>query len=110
MHSDAQLVQSRLAAVQSVLAKDPTLTATQISNLTSIPRTSVNRYLVKIRNKDHRKPVKTSPQDDIRLRNESSKLATLNQKYSEALNIIEEQQQQLATLVDIGATDGRAHV
>ena len=105
MHPESQLVQSRLATVQSVVDKDPTLTPTQISNITGIPRTSVNRYLAKIKSTaPSAKPAKLSPKDDIRLRNEAAKASALSQKYSDALTIIEEQQQALSTLIEIGST------
>ena len=103
-------VQSRFQQISEVLAKEPTLTPTQIANMTGIPRTSVNRYLQKIRQLTPTATATTaadptscgSPAADIRKRADDTKYAILSQKYRDALDIIEEQQSMLTTLVDIG--------
>lgn len=95
--------QDRIQRIRALLSKEPTLTPTQIANMTGIPRTSVNRYLKKL-DRPSTAAVGGSPAADIKKRTDDSKYAMLNQKYREALDIIEEQQAMLDTLVDIGNT------
>lgn len=105
-------VDARLEAIRNVLAKEPTLNPTQISLLTGIPRTSINRYLKKLNQEPkgtasaaEEPELKVSaPVADIRKRNDDTKYAILSQKYKDALDMIEELNATLSTLMDVGNT------
>lgn len=116
MADDSQ-IKDRLKRLLDELTKDPNLTPTQLAQLTGIPRTSINRYLkgmrfgtvqgVRTSSKVAKAPEVVSapgPMEDIHKRNEDIRYTTLQQKYQDALNIIEEQTKQLDTLIAIGGT------
>lgn len=102
-----QTVQDRMALVQRALAQDPNMRPTKIAEVTGIPRTSVNRYLKQLRpiNRGSQSISKQeSPMSDIQRREAEYKYVALNQKYREALDIIEEQRSMLSAVASVGDT------
>lgn len=98
-------MEGRSKAIADLLKKEPGLTATQIAKVTGIPRSSVVRHLK--RNSSTVTSTKVSvstPAEDIKKRNSDTKYAILTQKYKDALDMIEELESNLATLIDVGTT------
>ena len=102
--------EERLQQLVALLDMDSSLTPTKLAKMSGIPRTSINRYLKTLgrtnpKSCDVKEEVRTTgPAEDIQVRNDNTRYAILSQKYHDALDIIEDLNAKLSTLIDVGST------
>ena len=95
--------QSRVDIVAQILRDQPGISQSAISAITGIPRSSVQRAIVRL-NKEEQSKQQSRPFADIAKRKAESKHSDLQAKYNEALKIIEQLQRQLTGFTAIPST------